>query len=53
MKILVTGAAGMLGSALCPTLTQKKHEVLSLMFRRKYADADKNLASRSRRILRY
>jgi len=27
MKILVTGAAGMLGSALCPVLKQKRHEV--------------------------
>lgn len=27
MKMLVTGAAGMLGSALCPALKQKKHEV--------------------------
>jgi len=29
MKILVTGAAGMLGSALCPELMQRKHEVLA------------------------
>ena len=29
MKILVTGAAGMLGSALCPELIQRKHEVLA------------------------
>jgi dTDP-4-dehydrorhamnose reductase len=29
MKILLTGAAGMLGSALCPTLTQRKHEVFA------------------------
>lgn len=29
MKILVTGAAGMLGNALCPELMQRKHEVLA------------------------
>lgn len=29
MKILVTGAAGMLGSSLCPTLKQKNHEVFA------------------------
>ena len=29
MKILATGAAGMLGSALCPVLKQKNHEVLA------------------------
>ncbi len=28
MKILATGAAGMLGSALCPVLKRKNHEVL-------------------------
>jgi dTDP-4-dehydrorhamnose reductase len=29
MKILITGAAGMLGSALCPTLASKRHTVIS------------------------
>lgn len=29
MKILVTGAAGMLGSALCPILIQRKHVVFA------------------------
>jgi dTDP-4-dehydrorhamnose reductase len=29
MKILVTGAAGMLGSALCPTLKQKGHSIIA------------------------
>ena len=27
MKLLVTGAAGMLGSALCPTLREEGHDV--------------------------
>jgi dTDP-4-dehydrorhamnose reductase len=29
MKILVTGSSGMLGSALCPTLRRRKHEVFA------------------------
>jgi dTDP-4-dehydrorhamnose reductase len=29
MKIFITGAAGMLGSALCPTLEQKRHNVFA------------------------
>ncbi len=29
MKILITGSAGMLGSALCPTLKQKGHSVIA------------------------
>jgi dTDP-4-dehydrorhamnose reductase len=29
MKILVTGAGGMLGSALCPALTQRKHKLFA------------------------
>lgn len=29
MRILVTGAAGMLGSALCPTFKKNKHQVLA------------------------
>jgi len=29
MKILITGAAGMLGSALCPALIKKNHEIVA------------------------
>jgi dTDP-4-dehydrorhamnose reductase len=29
MRILITGAAGMLGSALCPTLVKNKHKILA------------------------